>query len=355
MGAARDRRATALRSVKLSAVTESDPANQVVAVGAGMSLASLQDSLGAHGQWLPLRPPLANRHTVGGLAALGACGPERLRYGAPRDLLLGLKFVSGTGRLIAAGGRVVKNVAGYDLTRLLAGSAGTLGLITELTFRVLPIPPCCTAVVACGPAARCASAAAALLRSKLEPNFIVALPEENPLPARTDAPWQLIAGFEGFPKTVQYQAESCAALIEKAGLGRATNRDYSPRVGMCAELFEAQWRAAFVLRANLPPDGVAAVLAAQPSLLPGAEALVDFGCGRIVAAMPSLSDRSWSQWCNAAREGEGHVVLEKAPAAFRAAHDVFGPLRQDGPLLHRIQAALDPQGVFAPARLPGGK
>ena len=124
---------------------------------------------------------------------------------------------------------------------------------------------------------------------------------------------------------------------------------------MCAELFEAQWRAAFVLRANLPPDGVAAVLAAQPSLLPGAEALVDFGCGRIVAAMPSLSDRPWSQWCDAAREGEGHVVLEKAPAAFRAAHDVFGPLRQDGPLLHRIQAALDLQGVFAPARLPERK
>jgi FAD/FMN-containing dehydrogenase len=350
-----DGTAAALRTVRLSAVVEVDPANQVVAVGAGMRLESLQDLLGQHGQWLPLRPPLAKRHTLGGVVALGACGPERLRYGAPRDLLLGLKFVSGTGRLISAGGRVVKNVAGYDLTRLLAGSAGTLGLLTELTFRVLPIPQCSTAVVAFGPPAQCACAAAALLRSNCEPNFAIVLPGQDSLRADAQGPWQLIAGFEGFQKTVQSQVASCRTLIEKGGLSRAEDRGYSPREGMCRSLFETLYQAPFVLRADVPPDRVAELLAAQQSLLGEAEVLVDFGCGRILASMSSLSDDAWQQWCGAAREAEGHVILEKAAEPFRRSHDVFGPAREDWPLMDRVKAALDPYGVFAPGRRPGRK
>jgi len=347
--------AVPLRSVRLSAVVEVDPANQVVAVGAGMTLESLQDLLGEHGQWLPLRPPLASRHTVGGVVALGACGPERLRYGAPRDLLLGLKFISGTGRLISAGGRVVKNVAGYDVTRLLAGSAGTLGLLTELTFRVLPIPQCCTAIVASGLPVQCASAAAALLRSKIEPNFVVAVPGQDSLQAEADGPWQLIAGFEGFRKTVEFQVESGRTLMEKAGLSGMENRGYSPRDGMCRGFFETLHQAPFVLRVDLPPDRVAELLSAQQSLLRGAEVLVDFGCGRILAAVPRLSDESWQQWCNAAQEAAGHVVLEKAAEPFRRSHDVFGPAGDVWPLVDRIKAALDPYSVFPPCRRPGSK
>jgi FAD/FMN-containing dehydrogenase len=166
--------ATPLRSTRLTAVTEYDPATQVVGVQAGMPLAQLQATLAEHGQWLPLRPPLGERRTLGGIAALNACGPERLRYGAPRDLLLGLKFISGTGRQISAGGRVMKNVAGYDVTRLLAGSAGTLGFITELTFRIQAVPACCAAVRGDGTLEQIEAAAGWLLQSKLEPNFVVA-------------------------------------------------------------------------------------------------------------------------------------------------------------------------------------
>ena len=341
------RAAIPLRTVQLTAVVEVDPANQVVAVGAGTTLESLQDLLGEHGQWLPLRPPLAKRHTVGGVVALGACGPERLRYGAPRDLLLGLKFVSGTGRPISAGGRVVKNVAGYDVTRLLAGSAGSLGLLTELTFRVLPVPQCCIAVAASGPAAQCASAAAALLRSKCEPNFVVALP--------TDGQWRFMAGFEGFQKTVESQVQTCRTLIEKAGLNGTEDRAYSPRDGMFRDFFETLCQAPFVLRADLPPDRVAELLSAQQSLLAEAEVLVDFGCGRILASMPGLSGGSWQQWCGAAREAEGHVVLEKAEDPFRRLHDVVGPDREDWPLMDRVKAALDPHGVFARGLRPSAR
>ncbi len=350
-----DRPATPLRSLKLAAVVEHDPSNQVVAIGAGMPLESLQDLLATHGQWLPLRPPLGKTHTLGGIVALGACGPERLRYGAPRDLLLGLKFVSGTGRLIRAGGRVVKNVAGYDLTRLLAGSAGTLGLLTELTFRVLPLPQSCTAVVASGSLPQCSSAAAAVLRSKLEPNLLVAVPEEGSLRAGGNAPWQLLAGFEGFRQTVEFQGESCRGLFEKAGLGRAAARDYAPREGMCRAFFEAVFQSPVVLRADLPPDRVGRLLSAQGEPLQGWAVVVDFGCGRITAAGPSLPDGAWDAWCGVARKAGGHCILEKAPEAVRRACDVFGQAREDWPLMHRLKAALDPHRVFAPGRMPGRK
>ena len=344
-----------LRSIRLSSVVEHDPANQVVAVGSGMSVDRLQDLLAEHGQWLPIRPPPGGKHTVGGMAALGACGPERLRYGAPRDLLLGLKFVSGAGRLISAGGRVVKNVAGYDLTRLLAGSAGTLGFITELTLRVASLPKCCMAVVAAGLLGQCSAAASGLLGSKLEPVFVAGVPNLLAIKIGGDGGWRLIAGFEGFEETVSFQVESCRTLLREAGLSVERCCEYPAREGMCAEFFDVLEQSPLLLRVDLPLDEVFAFMSDRRDLLPGAAALVDFGCGRITAAVPSLTDDSWNRLNEIARDREGHVILEKAPASFIGRQDASGSPRADWQLMHRIKAALDPQGIFAPGRLPGKK
>ncbi len=251
--------AVPLRSTRLAAVTEYDPATQVVGVQAGMSLAALQATLGEHGQWLPLRPPLGDHHTLGGIAALNACGPERLRYGAPRDLLLGLKFISGTGRQISAGGRVMKNVAGYDVTRLLAGSAGTLGFITELTLRISSLPECCLAVSARGSLEQCGTAAAWLLQSKLEPNFVVAVPgplanahvdaslrDANSAHGVSDLRWQLVAGFEGFRVTVDAQVASCRAGLAERGLNCNPPSEYPAREGICPAFFDVLYQAPYV-------------------------------------------------------------------------------------------------------------
>ena len=347
-----DAGAIPLRTARLASIVDYDPANQVVVAGAGTSLGSLQDALAEHDQWLALRPPAGGRHTLGGLAALGLCGPERLRYGAPRDLLLGLKFVSGTGALIAAGGRVVKNVAGYDLTRLLVGSAGTLGLITELTFRLHPLPQRCVALLAAGSLEQCGAAAAELLRSKLEPNLVVAVPERPALEIGAGGAWQLIAGFEGFEETVDFQFRGARTIVAELGLSDAQRRGYWPRKGICGPFFDVLERAPFILRADLPPDEVPAFVAAVQGTWPEAAALVDFGCGRITAAASQLSDGAWARCGALARERQGHAVLEKAPVALARRHDVFGLPRADWPLVHRIKAALDPHHVFAPGRLP---
>lgn len=352
-GNAGNGQATPLRSTRLTAVTEYDPATQVIGIQAGISLSALQATLSEHGQWLPLRPPRGGKRTLGGLAALNACGPERLRYGAPRDLLLGLKFVSGTGRQISAGGRVMKNVAGYDVTRLLVGSAGTLGFITELIFRIQSLPQCCVAVGARGPLDRCGMAATWLLQSKLEPNFVVAVPDHPAIRRTVASAWQVIAGFEGFRQTTEAQVEGCSQGLTEHGLSCQSPWEYPAQEGICQTFFDLLYQAPFLLRVDLPPNRAVGFLADQQELTGGAGLLADLGCGRITVALPELADAAWTLWCAAAALHEGTVVLDKAPEAFRRKHDVFGTPRADWTLMHNLKQALDPQGILAPGRLPG--
>src|SRR5437764_7903752 len=111
-----------------------------VTVQAGITVAKLQETLAAEGQWLPVDVPRPERATLGGAVALNKSGPRRLGYGTLRDYVIGISFVTDDGREVKAGGRVVKNVAGYDLMKLQTGSVGTLGVITQLTLKVRPKP-----------------------------------------------------------------------------------------------------------------------------------------------------------------------------------------------------------------------
>ncbi|MGQ9865754.1 MAG: FAD-binding oxidoreductase [Pseudanabaenaceae cyanobacterium] len=127
-------------TAKLNGVVAWAAADLTVTVGAGLLLADLQRLLATQGQFVPLDPPFAAQGTVGGVLATGAGGSLRHRYNGIRDLVLGITFVRADGAIAKAGGRVVKNVAGYDLMKLLTGSWGTLGIVTELTLRVYPLP-----------------------------------------------------------------------------------------------------------------------------------------------------------------------------------------------------------------------
>jgi glycolate oxidase FAD binding subunit len=125
---------------KLEQLVAYQPEDLTITVGAGMQFDYLQEILAKQGQWLPIDPPHLEGATLGGLVATNLSGPKRLLYGTARDLVLGCQFVLADGRIGRSGGRVVKNVTGYDLHKLMIGSFGTLGLITEITFKVLPLP-----------------------------------------------------------------------------------------------------------------------------------------------------------------------------------------------------------------------
>ncbi len=358
-GNAADRDLLPLRSGGLTSIIEYDPPNQTIAAGAGVPLAELQQILRQHRQWLPIRPFLGTATTLGSILALGAAGPERLRYGSPRDLLLGLRFVSGTGRLIATGGKVVKNVAGYDLGRLLAGSAGTLGFLTEVTLRLSALPESCLAARASGDLESVSAVAVELLRSNLEPAFVVASPKNGTaagaLREEDPNPWRLTVGLEGFAETVEAQAKRCEELFARQDLTVEAPGPYPVEDGLFTETDEATHRPPFLLRADLPMDRVRGFLETT-GLAATAQALVaDLGCGRVRAGLSDLSDGEWKGVCDCAQHLEGHVLLEKAPYAFKEREDVYGPYRKPWDLMHRVKDALDPKGLFAPGRLPGRK
>ena len=335
-------------SLSLSDVIEYDPPNQVITVGAGMSLAALQEHIKANNQWLPVRPPFFNSNsTIGSLVAMAACGPERMAYGAPRDLLLGLRYIDHRGRQITAGGRVVKNVAGYDMTRLITGSAGTLGFVSEATWRVSTIPERCAAINAIGSLDACAATALEIVQSVLSPIYVTCLPESSP------GTWSLVVGFEGFSDTVDYQLEKCEALLDNARLQSIEKAEYAVHAGRFGDVYEKMGQLPFILRADLPLDTVADIADALNGRPVQSGMLLDFGCGRILAGLDALGNDDWARICDLIAQRAGHCQLLKAPDDFRKENDVFGSPRTEWKVMHSIKAAMDPDNIFAPGTLPG--
>src|SRR5206468_9287047 len=184
---------------RLARVIDHQAGDMTVTVEAGCTLVALANTLATGGQWLPLDPPRADATTVGGLIAANLSGPLRASQGRVRDLLLGIRVVGADGALITGGGRVVKNVAGYDLPKLHVGALGTVGVIVEATFKVLPRPPAEEAVVvACRSAREAADAALAVRDSDAAPL------------------WLEVAGAGGLPEG---PGEGAAAVVGLGGIG----------------------------------------------------------------------------------------------------------------------------------------
>ena len=192
----------------LDRVIEHAAGDLVASVEAGVSLDRLAEVLRAAGQRLAIDPPASIRGTVGGLLASGVAGPLRLRYGTGRDVLIGITVVRADGTVAKSGGKVVKNVAGYDLGKLFAGSRGTLGLITEATFRLHPLPAATAYVTAeCAEPADCARLLEIALRAPVAPT---AAELDWPSP---NAPIQLAIAIEGDPAGVTERAALLASLL----------------------------------------------------------------------------------------------------------------------------------------------
>lgn len=200
----------ALSTAALNAIVDYPSNDLTVTVEAGLSLSELNRRLATHRQWLPIEVPLAQRATVGGIVATNSCGPRRYAYGTIRDYVLGIRAVDGQGEAFSSGGRVVKNAAGFNIPRLLVGSFGTLGVITQVTLMVQPLPQS-SAFVLCDidefDQAECLLAG--LTRSQTLPVAIELLagpPQPgSPLPQLSDGSVaRLLVAFDGSPAEVQW-------------------------------------------------------------------------------------------------------------------------------------------------------
>jgi glycolate oxidase FAD binding subunit len=208
---------------RLDKILEHTAGDLVVSVQAGVRLGDLASVLAAAGQRLALDPP-GSTGTIGGVIATGAAGPLRYRYGSPRDLLIGITVVRADGTIAKAGGKVVKNVAGYDIGKLFAGSYGTLGLITEATFRLHPLPESTAWVTLdCPDPASAAAAVRAIADSPVTPSAI-----ELDWP-RASAQLSVAALLEGSPESVEVRAGHLAELLERAVPGQSPSCDTGRR------------------------------------------------------------------------------------------------------------------------------
>jgi glycolate oxidase FAD binding subunit len=338
---------------RLDAVLEHAAGDLVVRVQAGVPLAGLARVLAGAGQRLAVDPPDAGG-TVGGLIATGVAGPLRLRYGLPRDLLIGITMIRADGVLTRAGGKVVKNVAGYDTGKLLAGSFGTLGLITEATFRLHPVPPAVRYVSA--DYARPQAAAAALLA--VASSTLVPAAAELDWP-RGSAPVSIAVRFEGDPGGVDERAARLPGLLAGLPGGQDTGTAVSeapPRWWSAADgdgtMVEISFWASR-LAGILGQIRAAAAAAGLDPAVGGSGA-----AGVLHAALPAdAGPGAVARFVTALRAGlppgRASAVVRHAPAPVRDAVDLWGPVPSAG-LMRAVKDQFDPGHRMAPGRFAGG-
>ena len=343
----------------MARVVEHEPADLVATAEAGVTLAHFNAALAGAGQWLPLDPPGASSVTLGGVAAEGLGGAQALGYGPPRSKVLGMRVVLADGRVIRVGGRVVKNVAGYDLCKLFVGSRGTLGLITELTFKLRPRPACERTLVAR------AAAHEALLRAAravvAAPLFPSAAELLSPRAAASVGNIHerdggaLMLRFAGNAETVSYQLNRAREILNEHAGGAAVETfddDLPLWSGLSALTLKTD--RPLVFRASVLPGSLDKLLAAVCALEQsnGAAWHAGAGDGRLrvfahasadgAASLPALEELR-----RVTRALGGQLTVERASAALRREFDAGGEAASASSLMRRVKQQLDPSDTFS--------
>jgi len=357
---------------RLARLLEHEPGDLTATVEAGMTVRAFQTALGSRGQWLSLDPADAERATVGGVLATNAGGPRRHLYGTARDVLIGVTVVTADGSIVKGGGKVVKNVAGYDLPKLFIGSYGTLGVIVEATVKLRPLPEQEELVsVRFDRLKDAGSAVKAVAASDLIPNAVelldgagasgAGLAAGSPMPGGV-----LVVGFDGVREQVDWQRAELARLTGPLG-----GRD--PRL-----LDAAAWtrlptaaRAAFsttaaVMTLAVLPSQVAEIMEQGAGIARGrglqsawaAHAGVGVVRGAL-ASEPAPKDPAslaavLVEWREMARAGGGYANLEWAPLAIKSQIPVWDDPGAAGRIMERIKAQLDPRNILNPGRFVAG-
>jgi glycolate oxidase FAD binding subunit len=346
-----------LRLDRLHRVLDHQAADMTVTVEAGCPLGTLWERLATAGQWLPLDPPWPARTTLGGLVAANLSGPLRASQGTARDLLLGIAVVGADGALVRGGGRVVKNVAGYDLPKLHVGALGTAGVIVEVTCKVRPRPEREIAVVIACRSARAAADVALAVRDDLDPLWLEVAGSRGVSDGPGDGA-AVAVGLGGSPAQVEDGSGRVRALAGAHGC-RAVAVDDGAALRARLGHFDVE-PAAAVLRAATLPVEVGSVLEAAEAagrergvavrtLAHAANGIVRIAVTRagdvapmVRALRPSLETAG------------GSLVVHRAIPEVKAGIDVWGRGGCDVTLMRRIKAAFDPTGVLAPGRFVGG-
>jgi glycolate oxidase FAD binding subunit len=340
----------------LTGITLYEPAELVLSARAGTPLAEVEVALKAEGQRLAFEPVdhrslfnSSGEPTIGAIAACNISGPRRIQVGAARDHLLGLRFVNGRGEIIKSGGRVMKNVTGLDLVKLQCGAHGTLGVITEATFKVLPEPAYSATLALHGLAD--AGGIAALCAGLGSPFHVTGAAH---LPAGTSEALTLLR-LEGVKTSVEDRLAALARLL--APHGAAEMLAAGPAADLWRDIRDAaplaKPREAAIWRLSVAPTRAVKIIAALSERVK-ARHFYDWGGGLIwVAVEPGTDARAGD--IRAALAGTGHASLVRAPEEIRARVEVFEPLSEPLMKITRgIKASFDPERLINPGRMYAG-
>jgi len=334
--------AATLSTAQLSGITLYAPNELVMSARAGTKLSDIEAELAKAGQQMICEPPHIHgeNQTIGGIVATNLSGPRRVMGGAMRDHVLGVRAVNGSGEILQFGGRVLKNVTGLDVAKLLTGSFGTLAVMTEITFKVLPVSEATGTVVFKGlDATRAVAALSAGLGSPFSVSGAAYLPEQNTTALR----------IEEFATSVKYRTEKLAAQLKQFGPAEILGTDDSKilwrGIRDCAVLADApaKWRL------SVPPSAGPAVLAGLQKF--GVSGFLDWG-GGLVNLAGAADEVTHQAVCNAAKAAGGVWWLMNAPEPLRAVVQVVPPETAAlAAVRARVQASFDPRGIFNPGRL----
>jgi len=357
---------------RMSRLLEHEPADLTATVEAGMTMGAFQAVLRGRGQWMSLDPEDADRATVGGVLATNASGPRRHLYGTARDLLIGVTVVTADGAVVRGGGKVVKNVAGYDLPKLFVGSYGTLGVMVEATVKLRPLPDHEQLQAARFERLKDTGVAVkAIMGSDLIPSAIELLDATAASAAglAADAPAGgalLVVGFDGPREQVEWQCAELARILVPLG-GRETRAlEAGAWPGLAAAAGTALPATAAVMTLSVLPSMVAEMMD-QGAGIARARGLHSAwaghaGVGAVRAALasdaappePAAVATVLGEWREMARAGGGHATLEWAPLAVKSRVPVWDDPGAAGRIMQRIKAQLDPGNILNPGRFIAG-
>ena len=341
---------------RLNQVIEHAVGDLTVTVEAGTKFADLQAVLAKSGQFLPLDPTSPDAATIGGIIATADAGSLRQRYGGVRDLLLGITFARADGQIASAGGRVVKNVAGYDLMKLFTGSYGTLGALCQATLRVYPLPEASATVLLTGNVENLTQATKNLRASALTPAKFDLLSPQLVAKSQLGEGMGLVANFASLKESVKQQSATLVEVAKQLGLQSSVYTD-TKEATFWQELQQQTRQAetelitckigvlpAAALEVMLQIDGIAKGM----SLIHASSGLGIWRCQADTTVAEILKVRSLCQ------SKGGFLTILEAPIACKQQLDVWGYTGNSLELMKKIKHQFDPKNVLNPHRFVGG-
>ena len=354
-----------LATPRLNSVVEYEPADLTVTVEAGIRLATLQAELAQHRQFLPLDPAYSDRCTIGGIVSANASGPLRLRHGTARNQVLGLRVVHANGTVVKSGGKVVKNVAGYDLNKLYIGAFGTLGIVTEVTLKLSPIPQR-EAILTAGfeNVQDAVETGLNIVSSQTLPMFVNLLTNFGTDRVIDTKRPTLVVGFGGDPETVTWQLERCQEKMEQNGAKGVTLIEGEAQQHLRAAVREfAVSDEKVIAKLNLKRTDIAefAAQAVAEGSDYGVEVMALLGSGVLYLAIPIAPDTDFQTFAKhltklrqSATEARGNLIVEKATPELKQHIDVWGSFGDAAGLMKQVKVRFDPTGLLNPGRLISG-